>query len=238
LHWACEESDVADFPESREPVSVHAFEEFSDVWIQQVVSGDDDDADRGGDGQRQFDESRHQDHAAADDPYHAGHFVVCEIEVEGPGETEDCEFEEDEPEAADDQEARNVGVLAGVEEDAGSSQEDEGWGTEMRDPSGEEDSGSGATGGQAGVDAYMIDGHDDHDGAANDVNGCDAGTGSWSCYGGSGLKSGAHGTLRSFVVAAFPVRIWKHSFDGEGMKRFEGERAGNLSTRGCAQWRL
>jgi len=108
----------------------------------------------------------------------------------------------------------------------------------MRDPSGEEDSGSGATGGQAGVDAYMIDGHDDHDGAANDVNGCDAGTGSWSCYGGSGLKSGAHGTLRSFVVAAFPVRIWKHSFDGEGMKRFEGERAGNLSTRGCAQWRL
>src|SRR5580693_2916932 len=89
LDWACEESDVADFPKGGELVCVHAFEKFSDVGIHQVVSGDDDYADRCGDRQRQFDESRHQDHATADDPYHARHFVVCEIEVEGPGETED-----------------------------------------------------------------------------------------------------------------------------------------------------
>ncbi len=109
---------------------------------------------------------------------------MCEVEVEGPGETEDCEFEEDEPEATEDQEARNVSVFAGVEEDAGSGEEDEGWGAEMRDPSSEEDSGSGAAGGQAGVHAYVIDGHDDHDGAADDVDGRDTGDGGRSYYDG------------------------------------------------------
>jgi hypothetical protein len=68
-------------------------------------------------------------------------------------------------------------VFAGIEEDAGSGQEDEGWGAEMRDPSSEEDSGSGATGGQAGVYADVIDGHDDHDGAADHVDGGDTGRG-------------------------------------------------------------
>src|ERR1700756_1873331 len=52
LDRACEESDVADFPEGGELISIHAFEEFSDVRIQQVVSGDDDDADRSCDWQR------------------------------------------------------------------------------------------------------------------------------------------------------------------------------------------
>src|SRR5437660_1744366 len=131
----------------------------------------------------------------------------------------------DEPEATDYQKARDVGMFAGVEEDAGSGEEDEGGGAEMRNPSGEEDSGSGAAGGQAGVDADVVDGHDDHDGATDNVDGSDTGDGGRSCYGGSGLKSGAHGTLRS-LVRRFSVGIWKHSFDGEGMKRFEETSGG------------
>ncbi len=45
LYGACEKSDVADFPEGGEFVCVHAFEEFSDVRVHQVVGGDDDYAD-------------------------------------------------------------------------------------------------------------------------------------------------------------------------------------------------
>ena len=137
---------------------------------------------------------------------------MCEIEVEGPGETEDCEFEEDEPEATDDQEAQNVSVFAGIEEDAGAGEEDEGWGAEMRDPPGEEDFECGAAGGKTGVDADMIDGHDDHDGTADDIDGSDTGRGRGSGDDGSG-GNGAHlkdpGDWR-----------WNHIFDGDGNVSF------------------
>ncbi len=106
----------------------------------------------------------------ADHPDDSRHFVVREIEIEGPRHAEKCEFEEDEPEAADQQIARDVGVFAAVEEDAGSGEEDEGGRAEMRDPAGEEDSWCGASGRKARINSHVIDGHEDHDGAADEVD--------------------------------------------------------------------
>ena len=86
-------------------------------------------------------------------------------------------------------------MLASIQEDAGPSKEDEGWGAEMGDPAGKEDPGSGATGGEARVDADMIDGHEDHDGSADYVDGGDAGSRRRSDDCGSGLKSCAQQVL-------------------------------------------
>src|SRR5580765_7192013 len=87
-------------------------------------------------------------------------------------------------------------MFAGVEEDAGSGEKNEGGRAEMRDPPGEEDAGSGTVGGKAGVNADVIDGHDDHDGPADDINGHDARGGRGNCYHRGSLNSGAHGSLR------------------------------------------
>jgi len=87
-------------------------------------------------------------------------------------------------------------VLTRIEEDAGAGEEDESRGAEMRDPAGQEDAGCGASGGEPGIDANVIDGHEDHDGAAKDIDRGDARRGSWNRDGGSGLQSGAHGALR------------------------------------------
>ena len=78
-------------------------------------------------------------------------------------------------------------MFTGVEEDAGSGEKDESGGAEMRDPSGEEDSEGGAAGGKTGEDTNVIDGHDDHYGAADDIDGSDTGRGR-----GSGGNGGAH----------------------------------------------
>src|SRR5215472_16024717 len=111
--------------------------------------------------------------------------------------------------------------LARVEEDAGASKEDEGGGAEMRDPAGKEDPGSGATGGEARVDADMIDGHEDHDGSSDYVDRGDPGRRRRSDDCGSGLKSCAHtGSPRACLY------MWEASwrdmgpcFDGKGKKR-------------------
>ncbi len=75
------------------------------------------------DGQGQFHQTRHQDHAPANYPKDSRHFVVSEVEIEGPGDAKNCEFEEDEPGAADQKKTRCVGVFSGVEENAGASKE-------------------------------------------------------------------------------------------------------------------
>ena len=47
----------------------------------------------------------------------------------------------------------------------------------MRDPAREEDTGPGTARWHTGIDAHMIDGHEDHDDAARNVDGVDASVG-------------------------------------------------------------
>ena len=51
------------------------------------------------------DEGRHHDHAPANDPNNARHFVVREVEIERPGETKERELQEHEPNTAREQKA-------------------------------------------------------------------------------------------------------------------------------------
>src|ERR1035441_7255638 len=83
-------------------------------------------------------------------------------------------------------------VLACVEEDAGARKKDEGGSAEVRDAAGEEDSRGGAAGRDAGIDTYVIDGHQDHDRAADEVDGCDAGFRGGLSGEGSGNDGSAH----------------------------------------------
>ena len=87
-------------------------------------------------------------------------------------------------------------MLAGVEKDAGASEEEEGGGAEVGDPAGEEDSWCGAASGESGVDADVVDGHQDHYGAADYVDGGDARGCGWGDYYGGGSNNGAHYSSR------------------------------------------
>src|ERR1035441_8583243 len=83
-------------------------------------------------------------------------------------------------------------VLACIEEDTGAGQKDEGGSAKVGDPAGEEDSGRGAAGRNAGKDTYVIDGHQHHDRAADEVDGCDAGFRGGLSGEGSGNDGSAH----------------------------------------------
>src|SRR5207245_6703941 len=111
--------------------------------------------------------------------------IVREVEVEGPADANYRQLEQHEPDAPHQQEAGQIMVLAAVEERACAREEDEGGRHEMRHPAGEEDPRGRATGWQPGIDTDMIDGHQDHHRAANQIDRGDAGGGSdWSGGGG------------------------------------------------------
>ena len=120
--------------------------------------------------QRQLHQSSHQDHATPDHPDDSCHLVMPGIEVEGPGHAEECELEEDEPDAADDEKLRQASMPAAVKEDAGSGQEDECGRAKMGNPAGEEDPGCLAASRNARINSHVIDGHQYHCRAANQVN--------------------------------------------------------------------
>ena len=68
------------------------------------------DPDRSDRGDRQSHESGHQDHAPADHPDDTGQHVMGKVEVEGPRHPDHGQFEQHEPGAASEQEARQIGA--------------------------------------------------------------------------------------------------------------------------------
>ncbi len=62
-----------------------------------------------------------------------------------------------------------------MEEGTGPGQKDKHRRAEVRDPAGEEDPGRRAAGGQTGIDPHVVDGHQDHDRATDEVDRRDAG---------------------------------------------------------------
>src|SRR5262249_50241559 len=80
----------------------------------------------------------------------------------------------DQPSAAAEQEARELPVGEPMEVSARPGEEDEGRRAEVRDPAGEEDRRLGAARGDAGEDSHVIDRHEDHGGAAEEIDRGDA----------------------------------------------------------------
>ena len=88
-------------------------------------------------------------------------------------------------------------MLARVQEDASAAQEDECRSAEVRDPAGEKDAGGRAAGGHTGKDPHVINGHQDHHGSANQIDGPDPRVhGRLDCYW-AGCHAHAHSLLRS-----------------------------------------
>src|SRR4051794_3845315 len=66
----------------------------------------------------------------------------------------------------------------------------------MRDPASEKDAGRWAAGGHTGKDPHVIDGHQDHHGSANQIDGLDPRVhGRLDCYW-AGCHAHAHSLLR------------------------------------------
>jgi hypothetical protein len=102
---------------------------------ERALADDDQDADHRDGARRQPDERRHEHHAPAEHPENAGEIVVREAEVEGPGEAEEGELEQDEQSAAHGEEAGEraaVADLASIEEGAGAGEKGEAWRGEVR----------------------------------------------------------------------------------------------------------
>src|SRR5713101_10126652 len=107
--------------------------------------------------------------------------MVIEVEIEHPQNEIDDHFEERQPQAASEQEPRQLGfglTACAGQEGTCSCQEDKGWRAVMSDPPCQEDSRGGL--GQIGrvlakeaigpEVADMIEGHDNHDHAAKHVD--------------------------------------------------------------------
>ena len=125
----------------------------------------------------QADEQRQQDHAPAQHPDHAGEHEVREVQVERPEEANQRQLQDDEQRAAPDEESPKSGRVrerAAVQKRAGPGEECERRRAEVRDPPREEDRRRGAAGRHAGIDADVIDRHQDHDDAAHDVDGLES----------------------------------------------------------------
>jgi hypothetical protein len=138
--------------------------------IQQVVARHDHQTEDRERGDRQLHQRRHQHHAPADRPQDAGHLVAREAEIEGPAQAHERELEEDEPETARDEPAREAGVLAAVEEGARPGQEHERGRAEVRHPAREEDARRRAAGGHRGEHAHVVERHQDHHRPAHEVD--------------------------------------------------------------------
>ena len=174
---------MEDIPERRrgaEPCRGHA--------VERVVKDDGREADRGQPRDRQPDEQRQPDHAEAEGPEHQQEEWVLEGGVEVVGQTHDRELEHHEPRTPGQQEARQLrsGLPAAPpQEGAQPGRQHEGRRAEVRHPAGEEEQGrrGGEIGGRAGHGAAMdevahvIERHDDHDRAAEGVDGLDAASG-------------------------------------------------------------
>jgi len=149
-----------------------------------------------------------REHSPANGPEDVGLGVVPEIEVEGPAQAADGEFEEDQQDApCGGMAAQGPRVIetAAVQERPGPGQQYERRGTEVGDPAGEVDRRIGAPRRDRGVNPHVVDRHQDHHRTAHDVDRRNPGSGfghgskvrSGLCrgniLGASGGSSGANG---------------------------------------------
>src|ERR1700722_2622302 len=138
------------------------------------MAGDNHQSDRPHNSNRQFHQSGHQDHAAANHPEDTSHLVMSEIQVERPRDTKESQLDKDEPRAANQEVSGQVAMLAAVEEDAGSCEKYEGGSAEVGDPARKENTGGWTASWNAGINPYVVDRHQDHDCAANEIDGRDS----------------------------------------------------------------
>src|SRR5437588_11216757 len=102
---------------------------------------------------------------------------MSEVERERPRDMKYRELEHHQEKPARRQvlrECLRVAELALEIERGGAGEEGEPWRAEVRHPTREEHAGRRAAGGHAGIHPYVIDRHEDHDHAANQVDRADA----------------------------------------------------------------
>jgi len=158
--------------------------------VEEIVGNDENDAQGQEHTRGEMDEAGEHDHRQADGPENEeDHDGIVIRDLKEVDEAEDSDFENGEPDAAGDKEAREFGLGAVAalhpEKSADTGGEHEDGRAEMGDPAGEEEGrrGAGEVGGEElhgiAIDevADVIDGHDDHDGAAEGVDGLEAGGG-------------------------------------------------------------
>src|SRR6266850_429866 len=97
-----------------------------------------------------------------------------EVEVEGPADANHRQLEQHEPDTADEQETRQIAVLPTIEESARASEKDESRRDEVRHPACKENPRRGTTGRESGIDADVVDRHQDHDRTPNQIDRRDA----------------------------------------------------------------
>jgi len=172
---------VRDVPQEREIAETGGIDA-----VEEVVSGNDEKTERRENANGQMSESGEKNHAEAEHPENEEKDEgALYANLEHPQETDDGEFQQDEPEAAREEEARELRFGAAVlfvEKSTNACSECKNGRAEMRDPAGEEEGGGGAgevggiEGHGGGTDevAHVVDRHDDHDEAAEGVDGEDA----------------------------------------------------------------
>ena len=151
---------------------------------EDILKGDHQDADDGDTPPRQPDEAREQDHAPPEHPDDAGENERGVVDAEGPGRADDGQLEGDEQRAAGHEIAREPGrvaQLAPVQKGARAGQEDERGRAEVRDPAREEHAWRRAAGGHARIHADVIDRHQHHHGATQDVDRCNPRSDGFRC---------------------------------------------------------
>ena len=150
--------------------------------VQEIVGGDHDDADGGDEPVRKKKERAEHDHGPAKRPKdNKKRDVKIEIELHGEAAEDDC-VEKDEPETARPEEAREfaLGFAAERKIGAGASEKKENGRAEVGDPAGEEICRGGLrkiVGKEGSVGekiARVVERHDDHDDAAEKIDGLDA----------------------------------------------------------------
>jgi hypothetical protein len=155
--------------------------------VEEVVTGDQRKPEACNRGARQPDKPGQHDHRCADRPDHPRH-QRGEARIERPADANDGEFENDQPEAAGQQEAADLGggpALRAIEPGRNPGQKDEHRRTVMRDPAGEEQCGVGdvARIGAARTEevAGMVERHQDHHQTAQQIDGIQPRNGSGRC---------------------------------------------------------
>jgi len=95
---------------------------------------------------------------------------VGEVEIERPRDAQHGQLEQDQPQPAKQEEAGQIAVLAPVQIGPRPREEHERGRTEVGDPPREEDRRNGAPRRHARVDAHVVDRHEHHRRAAQDVD--------------------------------------------------------------------
>jgi hypothetical protein len=148
-----------------------------------IVAGDHRDADGRDRPAGKMDQNRERDHRGSDREDHLGDEMIGR-EAEGPGEPDHGELDQDQPQSARDQKATDLAVAAplrAIEEGRDAGEKDECRCAEVRDPAGQEQRRLGdiariESAGREEV-AGMVERHQYHDQAAQEINGSDAGAG-------------------------------------------------------------